>query len=100
VFFKDRAFADEKEWRIVSPTVWYDNARINFKLGGSTLVPYYQLSIKHEDGLPVRQIVVGPCPHMELAKSAVTLLLMTRGNKAPLIGQQIALDSKIPFRNW
>jgi Protein of unknown function (DUF2971) len=36
VFFKDHAFAEEKEWRVVSPTVWYDNKQIKFRPGPPT----------------------------------------------------------------
>jgi hypothetical protein len=100
VFFKDASFTDEKEWRLVSSTCLYDDDHIRFRSGKSMVTPFYALRIAHEDGLPIRQVVVGPCPHMELAKSAVTSLLMRHGNKAPLHGQQIAFGSAIPFRDW
>jgi hypothetical protein len=100
VFFKDPAFADEMEWRLISPIVLYGNEMIQFRTGHSMITPYYKLSIKHEDGLPIRQVMVGPCPHMELAKSAITSLLIQHGKTDPMRGQQIALGSAIPFRNW
>ena len=64
------------------------------------ITPFFKLSITHDGGLPIRYVVVGPCPHMELAKSAVTSLLVRHGIRGPLDGQQIALGSVIPFRNW
>jgi hypothetical protein len=100
VFFKDMSFEDEKEWRLVSSTILYDNEHIRFRQGNSMITPYYKLPIRHEEGLPIRYVVVGPCPHMELAKSAVTSLLMRHGLRGPLNGQQVAVDSVIPFRNW
>jgi len=48
----------------------------------------------------IRHEIVRPCPHMELAKSALTALLLQHGLYSPLRGQPNALGSKIPFRNW
>jgi hypothetical protein len=100
VFFKDVTFSEEKEWRLVSPVIMFRDERMAFRPGRSMLTPYCKMSILHEGGLPIRHVKVGPCPHMELAKSAVTALLMQHGNYGPLYGQPIVFGSKIPFRNW
>ena len=99
-FFKDKSFAQENEWRLVSPTIDFRHDRLSFRAGRSMVTPYYKLPIKHGETLPIRHIIIGPCPHMELAKSAVTALLMQRGMYGPLKGQQIVFGSKIPFQNW
>jgi hypothetical protein len=99
-FFKDPSFAEEKEWRLVSPTINFRHDRICFRAGRSTITPYYKLSIKRDGCLPIGHIIVGPCPHMDLAKSAVTAALMQQGMHGPLRGQEIVFGSKIPFRNW
>jgi hypothetical protein len=99
-FFKDASFAEEKEWRLVSPTILYHDERLHFRAGGSMISPYFALPIMNEGILPIPYVVVGPCPHMELSKSAVTALLMHRGNRGPLQGQQVAVGSMVPFRNW
>ena len=98
--FKDASFEAEQEWRLISPTILYHDENIRFRSGPSMVTPYYRLSIMHEGQLPISHVVVGPCPHRELAKSAVTALLMQRGMRGPLNGQQIVLTSNIPFRNW
>lgn len=100
VFFKDGSFRDEKEWRLVSSTVLYCEDKIKFRSGKSMLLPYDALPIKNDDQLPIEFVAVGPCPHMELSKSAVTALLMRYGNRTPLQGRQIALGSVVPFRDW
>lgn len=100
VFFKDSSFEDEREWRLVSPTIRYDSDRLHFRTGHSTITPYYVLPIMNDGRLPIEQVIVGPCPHMNLAASSVTSLLMSRGNRDPLSGRQVALPSTIPFRNW
>jgi len=99
-FFKDKSFEEEKEWRLVSPTIRYDNERLRFRVGNSMMTPFFGLPIKNDGALPIPHVVVGPCPHTELAKFAVTSLLMRNGVTAPLNGQQVALESAIPFRNW
>ncbi len=99
-FFKDPSFKDEQEWRLISsPTMYYD-PQLGFRTGNSMIVPYYKLPILTEGILPILHVIVGPCPHMELAKSAVTSLLMNHGNKGPLEGRPVALASKVPFRHW
>jgi hypothetical protein len=100
VFFKDSSFADEQEWRLVSSPILYNDDRLRFRTGSSMITPFYALSITHEEGLPIRKITVGPCPHMEQSIFAVTSLLMRHGIKGPLNGQQVAFASAIPFRNW
>jgi len=100
VFFKDASFKDEKEWRLVSPTLRYDADPLRFRVGTSMVTPFYALSIATDGELPIQHIVVGPCPHMELSKFSVTSLLMRYGNEGPLRGEQVALGSIIPYRDW
>ncbi|HEY1270362.1 MAG TPA: hypothetical protein VGF08_00165, partial [Terriglobales bacterium] len=99
-FFKDSSFSEEKEWRLVSPTVDFWHERLRFRPGRSMLTPYYAVPVAEGEAPLVRHIVVGPCPHMELAKSAVEALLMKHGLRGPLQGHRVALGSSVPFRNW
>jgi hypothetical protein len=99
-FFKDKSFEEEREWRLVSPTIRYSNEKLRFRTGTSMITPFFALPIRGAGPLPIPYVVVGPCPHVELAKSAVTSLLMRNGLIGPLNGQQIAFASMIPFRNW
>ncbi|HKM82127.1 MAG TPA: DUF2971 domain-containing protein, partial [Candidatus Acidoferrum sp.] len=41
VFFKEPSFAEEKEWRLVSPTIMFHNERLEFRSGRSMITPYY-----------------------------------------------------------
>jgi hypothetical protein len=99
-FFKDASFQEEREWRLVSRPIVYNDDQLRFRPGSSTIAPYYALPINHEDGLPIRKVVVGPCPHTELSKSAVVALLTRHGDRRPLKGQEVAFSSTIPFRDW
>jgi hypothetical protein len=99
-FFKDPSFEEEQEWRLVSPIITFRDDRMSFRAGRSMITPYYKLSVMHGETLPFRHIIIGPCPHGDLAKSAVTALLMQQGMYGPLQGEEIVHGSKIPFRNW
>jgi Protein of unknown function (DUF2971) len=99
-FFKDGSFSEEREWRLVSSTVDFRDDKITFRPGRSMITPYYNLPIRKDGELPIRGVIVGPCPHMELSKAAITSVLMAHGLRGPLNGQQIAFGSQIPFRDW
>jgi Protein of unknown function (DUF2971) len=98
-FFKDKSFENENEWRLVSPKIDFRHDRLSFRAGRSMVTPYYKLPIKHGETLPIQHVIIGPCPHMELAQSAVTALLMQHGMYGPSQGQQIVVGSRIPFQN-
>jgi hypothetical protein len=100
VFFKDESFAEEKEWRLVSGTVDFRHDKLKFRTGRSMIILYYAIPIIKNENIPIEDVFVGPCPHMTLATSAATSLLMQNGLRGPLHGRQIVFPSKIPFRNW
>jgi Protein of unknown function (DUF2971) len=100
VFFKEPSFAEEAEWRLVSAPVMYHQDELGFRAGRSMITPFFKLPVALDGTLPISRVTVGPCPHMELATSAVTMLLMRNGIKAPALGQQVAIPSQIPYRNW
>lgn len=99
-FFKDPSFDQEKEWRLVSPTIDFRHDRLCFRTDRSMITPFYKLPISQDGRLPIRHVIVGPCPHMDLAKSSITALLMQAGLYGPLRGQQIVAESKLTFRDW
>jgi hypothetical protein len=60
---KHRGFAEEREWRLVSPPQQSWDERFCYRLGRSMITPYFRLSIHGDGELPkVREIVVGPTP--------------------------------------
>jgi Protein of unknown function (DUF2971) len=112
--FKDDAFAEEHEWRIVFHVVRQsllapnDNGEndpiIKFRPGKFGVTPYseFPLDLTVPES-PLRRIVVGPTPHREEAVEAVRLLLLTKGvmvqTKESPEGVEI-VPSQIPYRNW
>jgi hypothetical protein len=89
-------FSEEREWRLVSDLTDIRHPQVTFRATGSTIVPYFDLSIAGSDGkVPIRQVVVGPGPHSQATASSVSSLL---GRHAS--GTWAVAFSTIPYRGW
>ncbi len=94
---KNPHFQDEAEWRLISGAVFADRSSFGFREGRSFIVPHFKLAFpKQISRPPISEIVVGPCPHMELAKDSVTML----GYNKFLLNPNNVKSSVIPYRNW
>jgi hypothetical protein len=86
---KDGAFAEEKEWRLVTPVVFPGDMEVRFHRGRA--VPYYPISFDCDWGPDlVRRVVVGPGRLSDLTFRALLPWLKRRE-----IG---VAQSAIPFR--
>jgi len=98
-FFKDTAFKEEREWRIVTSLKKYNDAGFCFREGKSMLTPYFRLKIRNGESWAnkIAGVTVGPCPHPEQAKRAVEGFLAKKivGSPVPKV-----TVSKIPYRSW
>ena len=93
---KNKHFRDESEWRIISGAISASHAKFDFHTGASMIIPHFKCSLGLVDGFKrVDEIVVGPCPHMDLAEDAVLMLCFKRKINHRAIGR-----SEIPDRNW
>ncbi|MEQ6352810.1 DUF2971 domain-containing protein [Ralstonia pseudosolanacearum] len=94
-FFKDAAFAEEREWRLVSRPLSYRHMRM--RAGASMLVPYYTYALvgTDTDAIPVESVRVGPTPDPILAWQGVEALLLGKGLRECVIENSI-----IPYRDW
>ena len=62
-------FEEEKEWRIISVKPLKSNdAKAGFRGGKSVIIPYYAVPINLDS---IVEIIVGPCPHQNLAIESV-----------------------------
>jgi hypothetical protein len=91
---KDRAFRDEREWRLVS-LVLSDGPVVQLRPGRSMLVPYVpiRLDLRKNDSL-IYNIRVGPTPNLDLAMMAAAQY----GDRFRIkngIGR-----SMVPYRDW
>jgi hypothetical protein len=106
-FFKDAAFVEENEWRLVTDVRFYGEEVLGFRTGKSMPIPYYRLNIRNVSWKnKIVQVTIGPCPHPELTRDAVIGLLV--GNSVttddwspdvPRTRPQVSL-SRIPYRSW
>lgn len=93
---KHGSFEEEAEWRLICLGTSFENSEPLFRMGKSTLVPYFQhsLELKHEV-LPVEEIIVGPTPHPDLAREAITDFLLSRHVRTKEIRSSLT-----PYRAW
>ena len=99
VLFKDNAFREEDEWRVVSPVISdYVNSAINFREGRSLLTPYvnFNLPTSTKGTVDFEHVWLGPTPHRNAALVAVTEYFSRHGS-APRLGIGYC---NIPYRTW
>jgi Protein of unknown function (DUF2971) len=95
-FLKHEAFAEEKEWRLVSKPIGFKHPNVYYRTGRSHLIPYFKLSIRNKaNKIPLRSITLGPTPHPRLASAAVESFLISTDMQTFTIRW-----SSIPFRQW
>jgi hypothetical protein len=111
--FKDEAFSEECEWRIVvnverqklldAHCSDYSSPIIHFRHGKFGVTPYIDLPLQlTSSDSPLRRIVVGPSPYEEEAVEGVKLLLESKGIKMKTQTSNVGVEvvpSKIPYRN-
>ena len=92
---KHATFSEEREWRAVSMPMAYNHPQVAYREGTSMLTPYFVLKL--DTGgvtLPIREVVVGPTPHVNLSINAVSGFLIANTVPASVS------PSGIPFRGW
>jgi len=71
---------------------------LHHRPGRSMLIPYYKIPIGDDDKFDsIREIVVGPIPHLDLSAASVRSLAIAAGLDRK--GLEIK-PTRIPFRNW
>ena len=68
---KSVGFVEEEEWRLISPTLPYSDAK--FRQGNHTLIPYWEYDLDLDRTL--ESVIVGPTPEAELSEKAISGLL-------------------------
>jgi len=91
---KDQAFSEEREWRLISKALSCTHANFTFRTGLSMITPYFRLKLDNDQG--IKEIIVGPTPHLRLSVKATETLLASKG----LLQNIKVKESLIPYRNW
>lgn len=107
--FKNKAFIDEVEWRIISGPQTNSSEQFAFRAHDSMIVPYYRLPIfdnKKTEGENqaehLTELIVGPTPNKERSLSSVGNFLTKQGFRVRNgeLGQVEVKYSTVPFRSW
>jgi hypothetical protein len=93
--FKDRAFSNEVEWRMVASGDLSDPGAVRYRAGRSSVVPYVEIPLFRRGDRLLRKAIVGPNPVPELAHAGMGDCL----NDAGFIGVDESV-SKVPYRSW
>ncbi len=90
---KNPAFAEEKEWRLISGVRRADSGEWQIRTKGSHFVPYLVFSLGDRGATPIADVVVGPSPSMALAHLAMPSLFHAYRIAAT------ARRSQLPYRS-
>lgn len=93
--FKDKAFSEEKEWRLVGSI--FDLSKVHFRPGKSTLVPFVKIPLisNANKRMSISKLFISPSPDTVLAKQAIHILC-----EKHLVNCSNVEVSKAPFKNW
>lgn len=93
---KHRAFAEEKEWRLVSnDLIPATHPKYNVRTGPSMVIPHFEFDLELDDGKwPIDEVYLGPTPNTELAMDGIMMALEKYEVGASVVASQI------PYREW
>jgi DUF2971 family protein len=94
--FKNPAYATEQEYRlfkIVPKVPAYHDRKVEFRPTRSAIVPYFPVSIKYEESVPLSAVIVGPCLDFELIAPTLRLFLQSRGCRAEVRASEVKMRS-------
>lgn len=92
LIFKNEAFEEEQEWRMITFPLANNDQKWNFRAGNSTIVPYVKMEIDLKRCLD--EVIVGPSENQALTKSSLFYLMF----KHDIWRNNITL-SKVPYRS-
>jgi hypothetical protein len=92
---KHKAFAEEKEWRIISRPLSSTLDGFDFRPGPGMLIPYYKIPLATDrQAFRIEEIIVGPTPHSRQSRRSLQSLLVKHDLKIKV------RNTAAPFRNW
>jgi hypothetical protein len=93
--FKDPAFSNEAEWRMVASGELSDPGAVRYRPGKSSVVPYVAIPILRKGDRLLRKAVVGPNPAPQLAHAGMGQCLNDAG-----FNRVDEAVSSVPYRSW
>jgi hypothetical protein len=93
---KHPSFSEEREWRLVAPSSFFDDPRPEVRPARSMLIPYFRFVLADANApIQLARLVVGPTPHSTLAIHGAEALCAAYDIRNPRIEL-----SEIPYRTW
>ena len=93
---KNPSFAEEKEWRLVSPPISVEHPQVKFREGGSMLIPFFDLKLSEgEEPLSIKSVSIGPTLDPDMSYKSLEAYLKSKKVKYEKIEK-----STIPYRSW
>lgn len=90
---KDRAFKEEKEWRLIA-TRYVGPNRTKFRQGRHCLIPYEAVALDGMATTPLT-VTIGPTQHPDLALDSVMQIFKARNMQYGLLSR-----SEVSYRDW
>ena len=97
--FKDPAFREEKEWRIIIHSMSPAFKNVKFRFSDSMLIPYVEMPLESAPRVmegAFKKIVIGPTPHKELSLDSVRRKVELEFGFPP----EDVSNSEVPYRHW
>jgi hypothetical protein len=90
---KDPSFIAEDEWRVIRfekerPENW------GFHSSPTLIVPHLTLELREPALSPIREVMIGPGPHLDLMHTSIENFLASKAIRARVT------QTQIPYRNW
>jgi hypothetical protein len=95
--FKDKAFAEEKEWRLVIDSL-NRNQKIHERPGKTYFIPYYELDFCNQNC--IGDVIIGHCQDEKTMKASVSRICENHGIEFIKSERRELKHSEIPYRNW
>ncbi|MBB4568203.1 DUF2971 domain-containing protein [Rhizobium leucaenae] len=97
--FKDKSFAEENEWRLISDPTTIDHDKVRVRSGPGFPIPYFDLPLQQslvegQTDLGLDSIMIGPHSEQELAETAFSIAAVTKK-----IRVETFTRSSIPYRS-
>lgn len=90
--FKDEAFREEDEWRMITFPYANNDTRWNFRSGSSTIIPFVKIKLPLKACL--NQVMVGPSENQELTMHSLFYLMFKHD-----IWRNNVVASSVPYRS-
>jgi hypothetical protein len=94
-FFKDHAFKEEEEWRLVAYVYNHEDPRWSIRPGKTSLIPYIKVDLSSAEGI-ISQVTIGPGPFDRMKLFHIT----ASHNLNARLGHIQINTSNVPYRFW